>query len=120
MNRVKILIFIFLILVGLPVFAVDKVYTGKDIVLTGKIEGISDGIIHIKSRGSIMRVLREENSPVFKDSVEIKRRLIFGKKDKYYGHVIFADNRTVTMESEKIFINAPRYKVKNIEIYVQN
>lgn len=112
-----ILTFFILVFFSAHAFA-DAIYDSKGSVITGNIEGIADGLIHIKNNGNIITIVRPELSPVYKDSVTARKRLISKLKIKYSGRVVFVDNGFVKILCEDALVVIPRYKVTNIELYV--
>ena len=116
MKKLLITFFI-LIFVNACAFA-DAIYDSRGSVITGRIEGITDGLIQIKNNGNIISVIRPELSPVYKDSVTARKRLISKLKIKYSGKVFYVDNGFVKILCEDVIVVIPRYKVTNIELYV--
>ena len=116
MKKIFLLFWVFIGLTS-SAFA-DSVHDSRGGVINGKIDGVSDGIIQIKKDGNIITLIRPKASPVYKDSIIVRKRLISTQKNKYSGYVIFADNGFVRILCQDTQIVVPRYKVSNIELYV--
>ncbi len=116
MKRI-LFIFSFVLLSCQMVFA-DAVYDSKGSVISGKIEGVSAGLIQIKNNGNLVTLIRKEPSSVYKDSVEARVRLISGQKIKYSGTILFADNSFVKILCQDAKVVIPRYRVNNIEMFI--
>ena len=99
-------------------FAVDKIYNSVGAVITGKIDGVVEGLIQIKNNGNVVTLVREEPHPVYKDSVEVRKHLLSWKIIKYVGRIIFVDNSSVKILCEDAKVVIPRYKVNKIEMFV--
>ncbi len=114
----KIILILILVLFGaVPTFA-DTVYNGNTEVINGKIDGVMDGLINIKTNGTIVSIVRKTPSPVFKDTVIARKHTISRQKLRYSGKIIFADSSFVKILCEDTKVVIPRYRVENIEIYV--
>lgn len=116
MKKLLFILFLFLIFIN-PVFA-DAVYDTKGSVVSGKIDGVVNGLIQIKNKGALVTFIRKTPNPVYKDIVEAKTKLFFGKKIKYFGTIIFVDSSFVKILCEDVKVVIPRYRVKNIEMYL--
>lgn len=116
MNKIIILLLI-LFFVPSVVFA-DVIYNSKGATITGEIEGVTDGLIQIKNNGNLVTLIRREPSPVYKDSVDVRKRFISKQKIKYVGTLIYADNKTLKILCEDVKVVIPRYRVNNIEMFV--
>lgn len=118
MKKVLFLILFLLILSPACFAAQDKIYNTTGAVITGKIDGITDGLIQIKNNGNIVTLIRKEPHHVYKDSVEVRKRLISRQIIKYVGNIIFADSSSVKIICEDVKVVIPRYKVKKMELFV--
>ena len=116
MKKIILIIFMFLFCTA-SAFA-DSVYDNRGGVINGKIDGISEGIIQIKKDGNIITIIRPVQSPVYKDSITVRKHLISKQKIKYSGYIIFADNSFIKILCQDTKIVVPRYKVSDIELYV--
>ena len=116
MKKILTVLLIFMGLAGCA-FA-DSIHDSKGGVINGKIDGISDGIIQIKKDGNIITFIRPKPSPVYKDSILVRKRLISFQKIKYSGYIIFADSGFVRILCEDNQITVPRYKVSNMELFI--
>lgn len=112
-----IITFLAILSLSVPCFA-DTIYNNNVAVLQGKIEGVMDGLINIKSMGNVYTIVRKEPSPVFKDTVIARRHLISRQTIRYSGVVVFADSSEVKILCEDTKVVIPRYRVKTIDIYV--
>jgi len=96
----------------------DVLYNAHGSKISGRIEGVTAGLIQIKNNGNIVTLIRKEPSPIYKDSVEARRHLISTQIIKYTGNIIYADNSWVKIICEDAKVVIPRYRVKNIEMFV--
>ena len=116
MKKIILTIFTVLFFAG-SAFA-DAVYDNRGGVINGKIDGISDGIIQIKKDGNIITIYRTVPSPVYKDSIIVRKHLLSTKTIKYSGHIMFLDTGFVKILCQDTQIVVPRYKVKDVTVYV--
>ncbi len=115
----KKLVLLFLILFFVNNFVLaDSIYDSRGSVVTGKIEGITDGLIQIKSNGNLVTLVRAKPSPIYKDNVLARKRLISRQSIKYSGTIIYVDSTFVKILCEDAKVVIPRYRVKNMELYI--
>ncbi len=115
----KKIFFILVIFIFSQAFCLaDVLYNSSGSMISGRIEGVTDGLIQIKNNGNLVTLIRKEPSKVYKDSVEARRHLISRQIIKYTGNIIYADNSSVKIICEDAKVVIPRYRVKKIEMYV--
>lgn len=114
----KILLIFAILLLSQNFSFADEVYNIRGSKISGYIEGVTDGLIQIKNNGNIVTLIRKEPNSIYKDSVEARKHLISRQIIKYTGYVIYADNSSVKILCEDAKVVIPRYRVKNIQMFV--
>ena len=99
-------------------FAADIIYDSKGSKITGKIEGITDGLIQIKNNGNIVTLIRNKPHHLYKDAVFARKRFISHQIIKYTGDIIFTDSSSVSIICAGAKVSIPRYRVQKLELYL--
>lgn len=114
----KILVLLLIFVLNCSASFADSIYNSKGSVITGQIEGVTEGLIQIKNNGNVVTLIRKEPNPIYKDTVEVRKRFISRQIIKYVGHIIYADNSWVKILCEDAKVVIPRYKINKIEMFI--
>ena len=117
MKKILGLVLIFCFTCG-ACFAKDVIYDSKGSKITGKIEGVTDGLIQIKNNGNIVTLIRNQPHHLYKDAVFARKRLISRQIIKYTGDIVFTDSSSVSIMCAGAKVVIPRYRVQKLELYL--
>lgn len=117
MKKILGLVLIFL-LASNACFAKDVIYDSKGSKITGKLEGVADGLIQIKNNGNLVTLIRKQPHHLYKDAVFARKWLLSPSVIKYSGDVVFVDNISATINCAGAKVVIPKYRVKSIELFL--
>ncbi len=114
----KILLICFLLLITQNFAFADEIIDSQGNIIPCKIETVEEGLIEYYKDGNLYSFIREEDSPVFNDYVDVKLNLL-KKEDvaRVSGKIILKDMWGVIIKNQDGKIHIPWYKVQFIGIY---
>jgi len=117
----KIISVCFLLILALslstPVFA-DEILDSKGNIIPCKIETVEGGLIEYKKAGSSYSFIREKDSLVFNDYIDVRDKMFKNPVvTRYSGKIIVKDAYGVILQTDGGNMNIPWYRVKFVGIY---
>ena len=104
----------------IPAFA-DEIIDAKGVVIPCKIDTVEGGLVHYKKDGNLYSFVREKDSVVFNDYVDVRTKIFKDAKvERYSGKVISKDAYGMILRSDEGNITIPWFRVKFIGVYKPN
>lgn len=107
----------FLFMVQSFVFA-DEIIDSRGVTVPCKIETVDAGLVEYKKDGLLNTFVRENDSLIFNDYVDVREKLF--KNDsvvRYSGKIITKDMWSTIIQNENGQIDIPFYRIKFVGVY---
>lgn len=112
-----ILTICFLFLIQSFVFA-DEIIDARGVTVPCRVETIAAGFVEYKMNGNLYTFVRENDSLIFNDYVDVRENLLKRNSIKRYaGKIIAKDMWSTIIQNENGQIDVPFYKVKFVGVY---
>lgn len=104
-------------LITMPAFA-DEILDSKGNIIPCKIETVEDGFVEYKKGGSLYSFVREKDSLVFNDYIDVRVKIFKNSMvTRFSGKIVAKDAYGAIFKTEDGNMNIPWYRVKFVGVY---